>query len=652
MISYVKWWNRTWQDFTRVLFFFLIFFLVERIIFLLFHPSFWNFAKDPIFYSLWLGFRFSFATAFFPALGIVLFCRIPQLFFPSEKWEQLIKSTLIYIALFILSILFIGRFPFYQNYHNSYNSFIFQGENESLASLIVSVGSWQTWGLLISGVVIFWGCSILLWRLFEKIPYLQFPGKTSSFYRWIFFLFSLVIIVFLCFLCRYSGSFRSADKLRWENIARTPNHFLNELILDDFQALLRAKAQRAMTTSHTTRSITSEQMKEYGLTINKEAKPGSNNWDNYTKRVAKGEKIEKPTHIFIILSESYGQWPLLPAYNNWHLADGMKSIISQPNSVWFKSFISNGAFTHYAVAGITTGLAGMDQPLMYMPQNYKGTFATAISPQMKKLGYQTNFWYGGPGSWQQINQYTLAQGFDHFYGVGEMELPMDNAWGVTDNKLFSKVADSISSDRPTVNVILTTSNHPPFSIDLKAEGIDLEELRSRIPSGSSLDKNTLNRIGHYWYADREMERFIKKMQEKYPDSLFIVTGDHSTRIEIEGNFTPYERISVPLIITGKGINEKLFPKENAGSQMQIIPTLIELIAPIGFEYYSLAPSLTEFSPEATSTEWWMTATEIGSRQNQEQQNYQNFNYGISRDPKWEEAILAFSWWRLNKGNVF
>ena len=56
----------------------------------------------------------------------------------------------------------------------------------------------------------------------------------------------------------------------------------------------------------------------------------------------------------------------------------------------------------------------------------------------------------------------------------------------------------------------------------------------------------------------------------------------------------YERYSVPLIITGKGIQKDLLRGDMAGSQIDIMPTVIDLIAPEGFTYYSVAgKSLSE-----------------------------------------------------------
>ena len=72
-------------------------------------------------------------------------------------------------------------------------------------------------------------------------------------------------------------------------------------------------------------------------------------------------------------------------------------------------------------------------------------------------------------------------------------------------------------------------------------------------------------------------------------------GDHADRYNIDKVPTMYERYSVPLIITGKGIQKDLLPEDMAGSQIDIYATVIDLIAPEGFTYYSVGKSLVKIN---------------------------------------------------------
>ena len=46
--------------------------------------------------------------------------------------------------------------------------------------------------------------------------------------------------------------------------------------------------------------------------------PDSNNLADYIGRTAQGPLVNKPKHIFLILSESYANWPLLDKYKKLH----------------------------------------------------------------------------------------------------------------------------------------------------------------------------------------------------------------------------------------------------------------------------------------------------------------------------------------------
>ena len=144
-------------------------------------------------------------------------------------------------------------------------------------------------------------------------------------------------------------------------------------------------------------------------------------------------------------------------------------------------------------------------------------------------------------------------------------------------------------------------------------------------------------------------RNIKTMKEKYPDSLFIVVGDHGTRTEMESLLTLWERETVALMIYGPGIKKELFPAGNSGNQIQVIPTLMELIAPKGFEYYSLMPSLTENSLQGTSYQYWIINGEIGNRLTGKSEKFPTAGEVGKRNSELDEARISLSWWRLNRG---
>ena len=625
-----------------------------RIVFLIVFKESWQSAGfGAAMISLLYGLKMSLKSAGLPVVLLIVLYVIPSVILPKRNLNRW-RDGIIGAWLGVIVFLGYARIPFYQNFGSGFNHLLYQGKDENLFDLFKTLaGNIQFWLLILAAIVTWWGL-FYLWKQMEKIPYWSWPIFRSQLLQYFFQISILICLVLLAIFARFGGSLTYSRSFHWENYAVLGNDFLNETILDDPQALYRARKQQELLEEGPQMNLSSEAMRKYAQKLaNTQVSAENTTLSSFIRRYAEGADIQKPRHVFIILGESQGQWPLLPEYEKYHLADGMKSIIADPNSAWIPSFIPNGPFTPMAVTALLTGLVDMKLSPNYQPETYRGAYETGIAPQVRRLGYQTAFWYGGPSRWEDIRKYTLSQGFDSFMGMGEMAAEEKaNVWGISDRELFRQILDDMDGEKPTVHVVLTTSNHAPYSVDLLAEGFPVEAVKSQLPSERQNDEMLLKRLGHYWYADREMAKFVSEVKKRYPDSLFIITGDHGARMNIETTSGMFRSVTIPFVIHGAGIGPNLFPKGNGGSQIQIIPTLIELIAPRGFEYYSLAPALTKESREGVNGEYWITGNKIGSRWNSNVDVVVTGEESSKRDTEWEEAMLAYSWWRVKKGNNF
>lgn len=234
-----------------------------------------------------------------------------------------------------------------------------------------------------------------------------------------------------------------------------------------------------------------------------------------------------------------------------------------------------------------------------------------------------------------------------------MQLPFSNAWGTDDKVFLQGISQGITEDTPTFNVILTTSNHPPYTVDLQGEGFDENALLNALPEEYKNDKDLVKRLGHYWYADKVMQEFIEGLYKKYPDSLFLLTGDHDCRYYTKTNPSLKEQKTIPFLIYGKGVRKELVPSDAAGSHLNIMPTLIELIAPKGFVYYSLVPSLTRDNKVGINRDYWITSEAIGQGGKEKIEYLKNDGINVNREDiqKRIEAVQAISWWQIHNGNT-
>lgn len=599
-----------------------------------------------IFTAIYSGAKLSLQTA-----GVLTLCMLISLvaegFSKRLRWFRQVCS---FCVLFITTLLFIARFPFYQQFHSGFNQMIFTAMHEDVYALFISLIEEFHLPLKL--------CIVVLLVCVLNYIFNKFIDKKWGFFKWSklkskYRLIILLIGVYLlATLSLYGGGWSWKSGVNWENAGITNDTFLNESILDDYQAIYRAYANQMRMEACNGLSFSAQNVRDLAKSLTN--KDGGNDLSIYLAKEATGAKIEKPKHIFVIVSESYANWPLLDKYSNLHIADNMKKIIAEDDTIYTSHMLPSGSSTVGALMTMVTGMANSNLYLTTMPEALANPYITATAPQMKNLGYETSFWYAGPATWENIQEFTLAQGFDNFYSRGNIDPnATGSVWGADDEYLYDAIFKQIDDNKMTFSVILNTSNHSPFNIDLEKEGFDASKVIEGLPDKEKNNQELIKELGHFWYADKMASDFINKVKAKYPDSLFIFVGDHADRYNIDKVPTMYERYSVPLIITGKGIQKDLLPEDMAGSQIDIMPTVIDLIAPEGFIYYSVGKSLSE-NKLGQSYAFWITADAIGNTDDLVEKP-QYFNREVLPDrtvlENYINGVRAISWWLGKYGTI-
>ncbi len=83
--------------------------------------------------------------------------------------------------------------------------------------------------------------------------------------------------------------------------------------------------------------------------------------------------------------------------------------------------------------------------------------------------------YGGYLSWQRFGDFATDQGAEEVYGAPHMSKGVaTHEWGVDDEYLLDFIADTVDDSRPSFNLIMTTSYHPPYNVDVWGKGFPLE----------------------------------------------------------------------------------------------------------------------------------------------------------------------------------
>ena len=552
---------------------------------------------DDIVLALVTGARLSLKTAGIVTLIGFVLATLPLLVSPrlSSRLRQL-RLAWGTLAAFAFAVLFQARFPFYRQYQTGFHMQVTAGLNDDITAIFSMMVQeygfiWRFGIALILTALSFYALRHLLCtRGTYPLPVLHARGQRAL------FSVGLVLVFAVLFLfVRFGGSFTYAHGVNWENAGVTGDAFLNECILDDGQALYRVYSMHKRIKGGDIAGVDKTHVRELARAAAGHSALTGDTLTPYLTRTAQGARIPKPRHIFIVLGETYAQWPMLEKYAALGAADGIKRLAAEPNAYYARCFMPNGDFTSVAITGLVTGLSEVNQHVNYVPRSLKEAYPTAMAPQLKRLGYTVDFWYGGVPSWEGMDRFSRAQGFDHFYGYPDFHAEKVNAWGTSDAQLFAALGQHLADEPPTVHLIMTVSNHPPYDIDVAAEGYDLERARAeaaKIPNVDDPDQLALE-LGHYFYMDKVVTNFVRETMERYPDSLFVITGDHAVRMNPSRTPTMYEYQSVPFVLYGQGVTSDILPPDVVGGHTNIVPTLIELIAPAGFPYVSIAPPLTE-----------------------------------------------------------
>ncbi|MGQ9859145.1 MAG: LTA synthase family protein [Thermodesulfobacteriota bacterium] len=205
---------------------------------------------------------------------------------------------------------------------------------------------------------------------------------------------------------------------------------------------------------------------------------------------------------------------------------------------------------------------------------------------LKEQGYRVEFIYGGYGYFDNMNHFFSHNGFQVVdrSDFASHEVTFSNAWGVCDEDLYRKVLsrmrESYREGKPFFGLILTTSNHRPYTYP---------EGRVKVPSGKG-------RAGAVLYTDWAMGQFLEKAREEpwFEDTLFVIVADHCANSAGKAAL-PVDRYRIPLLIySPKWV--KPGKVETLGSQMDLAPTLLALL---GVDYTSkfLGRNLLDIEPQ-------------------------------------------------------
>lgn len=615
------------QQDLKLFLFFPILSAVFRIIFIKVYnpyPSLegrWKAVGKCFSYGFWWGMDFH-AYIFLISLLVV---SLPSVFFTFFRVHGLeLRLILGCIYAIILYAAFMGKMIFYRHFHDTYNYLIHMGKHAEKHNL-VDVFFHQDHGLpILLGYILFIPAAMAGCWVLQQIPSISYYHVSSAVGQYalntVVFLGSIVLFYWI----RFGGTLNHRNKPEWDFIPSVvkEDEFLAKACVDDSVALKWARKK----------SVPDEMLKsedELEKDISYIMPDGCRDtWKSLQnplysyKRVAKGPRINKPGQIFLIVGESVPQWAMEPLYAGLNVLNGTKILAQDPHTIYLNNFLPAGNVSRPSIVSLMTGIYDGQLELNEKEAFWRGTVPTSLPLQMKHLGYDTIYWYGGNASNGNFNHFGKGQGFDRIENADTFCGPdAPRTWvGVYDHVFLQEAFKRIKDiKKPTFHFIYTTSNHGPYKIPKDVLQYDENSIDASVGPDIRDNKERCKALATARYADRSVSEFIRKIREQFPDSLIIYTGDHSNMYGdlhntslMPRDYSIRELYCTPLLINHPELSKNMVGHDIIGTHLSIMPTIIELIAPKGFTYYSVFPSLLEEQPEYLVTpKQWLTKNEVG-----------------------------------------
>ncbi len=263
-------------------------------------------------------------------------------------------------------------------------------------------------------------------------------------------------------------------------------------------------------------------------------------------------------------------------------------------------------------------------------------------------GYDTRFLYGGYGYFDNMNTFFAGNGFDVVdrTSMTPEEIHFANVWGVADDDMFARAireADKSYADgKPFLHLIMTTSNHRPYTY----------------PEGRIDIAPKTSRYGGVKYADYSIGKLIEWAKDKpwFNDTVFVFVADHTAGASGKAELDPH-KYHIPLIYYSPGF---IAPSSYAkiSSQIDVAPILLGLL---NFSYNSKFYGedllhdddeiphafISNFQKVALIKE--DTLTVLGPKQRVESFGWPGVERLIPRNTALEDDAVAYyqsaSWWR-------
>tara|TARA_R110001583_G_scaffold173582_2_gene327668 strand:+ start:23121 stop:25544 length:2424 start_codon:yes stop_codon:yes gene_type:complete len=214
----------------------------------------------------------------------------------------------------------------------------------------------------------------------------------------------------------------------------------------------------------------------------------------------------------------------------------LDSLISK--SLYWENFVSTTGRTFGVIPSLLASLPYGETGFLELPKTPSHISLISV---LKANDYTTSYYSGDQSSFDKKINFLEYNGIDHLidenkFGSEYVKTAGNSggfSWGYPDAEIFKKTLASLDGKTlPRLDIIMTLTNHEPFSFPLK------EQYEAKVDS--ILNSNQKFKISKedisankdiytsLYYTDTSIKNFMEAYakREEYNNTIFIITGDH------------------------------------------------------------------------------------------------------------------------------
>lgn len=284
--------------------------------------------------------------------------------------------------------------------------------------------------------------------------------------------------------------------------------------------------------------------------------------ERFTRGI-RGEGKEKRLNVVVVIEESLSAEYLGSFGNKENLTPNLDRLA--PRSLLFTNLYATGTRTVRGLEALTLSIPPLPgTSIVKRPNN--GGFRS-WGEIMNAKGYQSKYIYAGHGYFDNMNAFFSGNGYSVVdrADFSKDEITFSNIWGVCDEDLFRKVIKeanlSHSAGKPFFSMVMTTSNHRPFTY----------------PAGRIDIAPKSGRNGGVKYADYAIGRLVAEASSQpwFKDTIFVFVADHCAGSAGKTDI-PVKRYEIPMLVYSPA-HVKPGRVEKMMSQIDVPPTVLGLL---------------------------------------------------------------------------